>query len=151
MIGTFAVVPVAFTLLPVPAGADAVTLCFPGVGPLQQFSGDLTGELEEIVFVHEQVHADQCRAMGATAWAARYRTVRGRIELEAEAFCAEIDLLTGRGFEREALMEPRVQMLRNGYGNHDALSEDEVRAIMQATCGPRVAAARGPTTPEPSD
>jgi hypothetical protein len=151
MVGTFAVVPVAFTFLPVPAGADAVTLCFPGFGPLQQFAGDLTGELEEIVVVHEGTHAQQCREMGATAWANRYRTVRGRIELEAEAFCAEIDLLTGRGLDRETLIEPRVQMLRNGYGNHEALSEDDVRAIMWATCGPRVAAARGPTVNEVSD
>jgi len=151
MIGTFAVVPIAFTLLPVPAGADAVTLCFPGVGPLQQFSRDLTGELEEIVVVHEHAHAEQCRAMGAAAWAARYRTVRGRIELEAEAFCAEIDLLAGRGLDRESLIEPRVEILGQGYRNHGALSADEVRAIIRATCGPRVAAASRRSVQEYSD
>lgn len=139
IVGTFAVVPIAFTLLPVPAGADAVTLCFPGIGPLQQFSGDLSDELEEVVMVHERVHAEQCRSMGATAWAARYQTLHGRIELEAEAFCAEIDLLASRGIDREDLLEPRVEILHHGYRTGDAYSEAEVREIMRATCGSGVA------------
>lgn len=134
MIGTFAVVPIAFTLLPVPAGADAVTLCFPGIGPLQQFSGDLSEELEEIVVVHERVHAEQCRSLGAAAWATRYQTLRGRIELEAEAFCAEIDHLAARGLDRDALLEPRVEILRHGYRTRDAYTSDEVREIMRSAC-----------------
>ena len=135
MIGTFAVVPIAFTLLPVPAGADAVTLCFPGIGPLQQFSGDLSDELEEVVMVHEKVHAEQCRSMGAAVWAARYRTPAGRVELEAEAFCAEVELLAARGGDREGLLEPRVEILQHGYRTRDAYTTAEVHEIMRATCG----------------
>lgn len=127
--------PLAFFAAPVPAGADAMTLCLPGVGPVRQFAEGLSGELEEIVEVHELMHVQQCRSMGAAGWYVAYGSPEGRMRLEAEAFCAEIDFLVRRGAtDSEALLEPRARILQAGYGNDDTLSLDEVRALLRASC-----------------
>lgn len=136
VLAAFVVVPAIFFLRPVPAGADAVTLCMPGLGPLQQFARDLDGDLEEVVLVHEETHARQCRALGAAEWMVRYGTLRGRMELEAEAFCAEVELLAARGADRERLIEPRVEVLYEGYRNDGTLSMAQVREIVRAACVP---------------
>ena len=52
--------------------SDAATLCGPGVGPLQQFRDDLEEAREEVVYIHESVHAEQCRTLGATRYIRRY-------------------------------------------------------------------------------
>lgn len=127
-------IPLAFFLGPVPAGADAITLCLPGIGPVQQFAEGLSGELEEIVTIHELMHVQQCRSMGATAWYLTYGTREGRMRLEAEAYCAEIAFLARRGADPEAVLAPRVEILHAGYGNDGTLSKDEVRALMRASC-----------------
>lgn len=126
--------PLAFFLSPVPAGADAVTLCLPGVGPVQRFSGELTGELEEVVTIHELMHVQQCRTLGPTVWYLTYGTPEGRMRLEAEAFCAEIDVLARRGIDRETLFWPRVDLLYAGYGQDEGMSREQVRDLMRATC-----------------
>ncbi len=111
------VVPVAFFLLPLPARADGVTLCLPGIGPLQQFADGLDGDREEVVHLHERVHAAQCRRLGAAVYASTYWRAPGRIELEAEALCAEFDLLAAQGSDPDRLLEQTVEALYGGYRN----------------------------------
>ena len=59
-------VPAVFFVIPMPDDVDGVTLCLPGVGPLQRFRDGLEGQHEELVFIHERVHAEQCRAFGTS-------------------------------------------------------------------------------------
>ena len=134
-ISLMVVIPSVFLLLPFSAQADAVTLCLPGIGPLQQFSEDLEGEQEEVVYIHESVHAEQCRWLGATRYAKRYGTLSGRLALEAEAFCAEVDVLSRRGAVRERLIDRTVETLVTSYFEGDQMSRSEVLAAVKTACG----------------
>lgn len=129
------VIPSVFLLLPFSAQADAVTLCLPGIGPLQQFNEDLEGEQEEVVYIHESVHAEQCRWLGATRYAKRYGTLSGRLALEAEAFCAEIEVLSGRGAGRDRLMDRTVETLVTSYFEGDQMPRSAVQAAVETACG----------------
>ena len=129
------VIPSVFLLLPFPAQADAVTLCLPGIGPLQKFNEDLEGELEEVVYIHESVHAEQCRSLGATQYATQYTTLAGRLALEAEAFCAEVEVLSGRGAARDRLMDRTVETLVTSYFEGDQMPRSEVLAAVETACG----------------
>ncbi len=135
VIGLVVVIPSVFLLLPFSAQADAVTLCLPGIGPLQQFSEDLEGEQEEVVYIHESVHAEQCRWLGATQYAKRYSTLSGRLALEAEAFCAEVEVFSGRGAARNRLIERTVETLVTSYFESDRMPRSEVRAAVETACG----------------
>ena len=128
-------IPVVFLLVPVSPQADAVTLCVPGIGPLQQFREDLEGELEEVVFIHEGVHAEQCRWLGAAQYAGLYATPAGRLELEAEAFCAEVEVLSGRGAERERLLDRTVETLATSYFEDGQVPRTEIWAAVDLACG----------------
>ena len=134
-ISLMVVIPSVFLLLPFSAQADAVTLCLPGIGPLQQFSEDLEGEQEEVVYIHESVHAEQCRWLGATQYAKRYGTLSGRLTLEAEAFCAEVAVLSGRGASRERLIDRTVETLVTSYFEGDQMPRSEVLAAVETACG----------------
>ncbi len=129
------VIPSVFLLLPISPQADAMTLCLPGIGPLQQFNEDLEGELEEVVYIHESVHAEQCRWLGATQYAKRYGTLSGRLTLEAEAFCAEVEMLSGRGAARDPLIDRTVETLVSSYFEDDQMPRSEVLAAVQRACG----------------
>ena len=133
-ISLMVVIPSVFLLLPFSAQADAVTLCLPGIGPLQQFSEDLEGEREEVVYIHERVHAEQCRWLGATRYAKRYGTLSGRLTLEAEAFCAEVTVLSRRGAERDRLMDRTVETLMTSYFEGDHMPRSEVLAAVKTAC-----------------
>ena len=128
------VVPVGFFILPVPTRADGVTLCLPGIGPLQQFAEGLEGKQEEIVHLHERAHADQCRRLGAVAFAALYWRAPGRIALEAEALCAEFELFTASGADPAGLLDQTVEALYRGYRNGGAVPRLEVRRIVEEVC-----------------
>ena len=129
------VVPVAFFLLPVPARADGVTLCLPGIGPLQQFAEGLEGDQEEVVHLHERVHAAQCRRLGAAVYASTYWRAPGRIALEAEALCAEFGLRAAQGSDPDQLLDQTVEALYNGYRNRQTVPRAEVRRIVEGVCG----------------
>ena len=129
------VIPAVFVLLPLSPQADAVTLCVPGIGPLQQFSEDLEGDQEEVVYIHESVHAEQCRWLGAAQYAKRYGTLPGRLALEAEAFCAEVDVLSGRGAARDRLIDRTVETLVTSYFEGDQMPRSEVLAAVETACG----------------
>ncbi len=131
----FVVIPAVFLTLPVSPRADAVTLCLPGIGPLQQFSEDLEGEQEEVVYLHESVHAEQCRQLGAARYASWYGTPARRLELEAEAFCEEVEVLSLRGAVRERLMEQTVETLMTSYFADGQMPRSDVWAAVDLACG----------------
>lgn len=134
--GVLVVVPVVFTLGPVPPDADGLTLCIPGIGPLQRFNEGLEGEREELVHVHERVHAEQCRTWGALWFVGRLATARGRLAMEAEALCGEAALLVLRGGDRERVLARTVDILAADYFPHgeEVGRGDIVRAVTGA-CG----------------
>jgi hypothetical protein len=127
-------VPAGFLLLPLPPSADGLTLCLPGLGPVQRVADDVVGEHEDVVFTHEGIHAEQCQRLGPVRYAATVLDPRGNLRLEAEAFCAEIRLLTRRGAAPEPLLEETVRALTYGYGNRGRVPAIEVRRIVLETC-----------------
>lgn len=128
------VVPVGFLILPIPARADGVTICLPAIGPLQQISDDLSPHLTELVELHEDVHAEQCRRLGAAKFASMYWSAPGRIALEAEAHCAELPLLEARGFTQLFVFERTVDVLNDGYRNDGLVPRREVARIVSQYC-----------------
>ena len=127
-------VPAIFFLLPVSPKADGVTLCVPGIGPLQQFRDDLDEKQEEVVFIHEGAHAEQCRWLGAARYAKLYGSASGRLELEAEAFCAEVEVLSSRGAVRTRLMDQPVETLMTSYFDEGQMTRSEVSTAVDLAC-----------------
>src|SRR5213075_812379 len=76
-------------LLPFPKSAEALTLCYPVVGPVQRFNADLSGSALERTRAHENVHAAQCRRDGAICHFVQGAFPRRRLAAEAAAYCAE--------------------------------------------------------------
>jgi hypothetical protein len=128
-------VPTVFFLVPLSPEADAVTLCLPGIGPLQQFRDDLEGQQEEVVHIHERVHAQQCRMFGATWYALQTATPGGRLTLEVQALCAEAVVLAGRGASRERLLDRTVETLASGYFRDGAVAHRDISAAVDGACG----------------
>jgi hypothetical protein len=127
-------VPAVFYVLPIPPEADAATLCLPGIGPLQRFREDLRAEQEEQTYIHESVHAAQCRTLGATAYARRAATRGGRLTLETEALCAEVAFLTKRGGDRERLLAWTVETLETEYFEGASLRRRDIVAAVDKAC-----------------
>lgn len=127
-------VPAVFYLLPIPAEADAATLCLPGIGPLQRFRDDLRAEQEEQTYIHEGVHAAQCRTLGATSYAKRAATPAGRLTLETEALCAEVAFLVKRGGDRERLLAWTVETLETEYFEGASLRRRDIVAAVDKAC-----------------
>ncbi len=132
-------IPAVFFMLPFSPRADAVTLCLPGIGPLQQFREGLEGEQEEVVYIHESAHAEQCRWLGASRYAKLYGTPLGRLELEAEAYCAEVEVLSLRGAVRERLLDRTVETLMTSYFADGQMSRSDVWAAVDLACGASLA------------
>lgn len=128
-------VPAVFFLIPIPHEADAVTLCLPGVGPLQRFRDGLEGQHEELVFIHERVHAEQCRAFGPARYARQVVTQSGRLALEAPALCAEVAVLARRGEDHARLVDRTVEALMSGYLEQGRLPRREISAAVDRACG----------------
>jgi len=90
----------AFTLplvSPFPRKEEALTLCYPLVGPVQRFNADLSGSALARSRAHESAHASQCRRDGAIWHFVRGAFPRQRLALEAEAFCAEASFGVANG------------------------------------------------------
>lgn len=128
-------IPTVFFVLPISPEVDAVTLCLPGIGPLQRFRDDLQGEQEEVVYIHESVHAKQCRNFGATWYAVRTATRFGRLAMEAEALCAEAAILSLRGADRQRLLDRTVETLMDGYFDDGEVSRRDASAAVDGACG----------------
>lgn len=131
-------IPAVFFLIPMPHEADAVTLCLPGVGPLQRFRDDLEGEHEELVFIHEQVHAAQCRAFGPVWYGRQALSPAGKLALEAPALCQEVAVLSRRGEDPDRLRERTVEILASGYLHRSGVSRREISAAVDRACGSSV-------------
>lgn len=129
-------IPAAFILMPMPRGADGITLCMPMIGPMQQFAEGMDPELEEIVHIHERVHASQCRRMGALTYAKTYLDGEGMIALEAEAFCAEAATLARRGRNTGPWVSRIMETLYFDYPHSADLSYSDVVRIVGAWCPP---------------
>jgi hypothetical protein len=129
------VVPAVFSLIPIPPEADGLTLCIPGVGPLQRFDESLHEDEEELVFIHERVHAEQCREWGALRFVRRLVDPESRLAMEAQAFCAETAVLALRGADREPLLHRTVDALATGYFPDGEVSRAEIVAAVGAACG----------------
>lgn len=128
-------IPAVFFLIPMPREADAVTLCLPGVGPLQRFRDGLRDEHEELAFIHENVHAAQCRAFGAVWYARQAVTPAGRLALEAPALCGEVAVLSRRGEDHARLRDRTVEMLMSGYLDRAGVPRREISAAVDRACG----------------
>lgn len=76
-------------VLPVPKKEEALTLCYPVVGPVQRFNPDLSDLELARTRAHEAAHATQCRRDGAVWHFVRRVLPRQRLAAEAEAYCAE--------------------------------------------------------------
>src|SRR4051812_15745262 len=76
-------------LLPFPKSAEALTLCYPFVGPVQRFNADLSGSALGRTRAHENVHAAQCRRDGAIWHFVQGAFPSKRLATEAAAYCAE--------------------------------------------------------------
>src|SRR3954463_13384710 len=76
-------------VLPVPKGEEALTLCYPIIGPVQRFNSDLSESSLARTRAHEAAHAVQCRRDGAIRHFARGVLFAQRLAIEEEAFCAE--------------------------------------------------------------
>jgi hypothetical protein len=131
------VIPAVFSVMPISPEAQAVTLCLPGIGPLQRFRDDLRGEQEELVYVHEGVHAEQCRRFGAAWYARRVATPRGRLTMEALALCAEAKVLWLRGVDRSRAVDRTVETLATEYFRDSGITRQEIAAAVDEACGER--------------
>ncbi len=128
-------VPMVFYLVPIPPEAAAVTLCLPGIGPLQRFGDDLPREQEERMYIHEGVHADQCQRFGATWYARRVATPEGRLTLEAQALCAEVAMLSRRGSDPQGLRDRTVEILATEYFEDGSVPRSDIAAAVDGACG----------------
>ncbi len=132
------VIPAVFRVLPMPPEADALTLCLPGIGPLHRFADDLSGMQEELTYVHESVHARQCRSFGATWFARMAATPQGRLQMEVQALCAEADVLRQRGADPVRLVDDTVETLALGYFLGGKVPRTEIAEAVDVTCGQRL-------------
>jgi hypothetical protein len=132
---TVLVIPAVFSLVPISPDADAVTLCLPGIGPLQRFADGLRGEREELAYIHEHVHMKQCQSFGATAFARLLVTPHGRLALEAPALCAEVAVLSIRGADRDRLMAWTVETLVTEYFDDGEVGRREIADAVNGVCG----------------
>ncbi|HEY4733071.1 MAG TPA: hypothetical protein VIH53_00840 [Gemmatimonadaceae bacterium] len=95
-------------VLPIPKMEEAITLCYPVIGPVQRFNRDLSGSALARTRAHEAAHATQCRTDGAIWHFVRGALPRQRLALEAEAYCAEANFEIAKGGHAR-LEYPRIQ------------------------------------------
>ena len=84
------------------------------------------------VLAHERVHAGQCDRLGPLRYRLRNLTARGRLSLEAPAYCAAARVRLGMGLSlarvRERLVDDAVAAF------HGSLPPHEVLATLTAVC-----------------
>lgn len=132
--GMALVVPGVFYLVPLPADTDGLTVCLPGLGPLLRVRDDLSPEQEELVYIHEGVHAAQCRRYGSLWYARRASTPQGRLLLEAQALCAEALTLFRRGADAGHLRDGTVAGLVSDYFDGGQVPGWRIAAAVDGAC-----------------
>lgn len=128
------VVPGVFYAVPLPARTDGLTVCLPGLGPLLRVREGLSPVEEELVYIHEGVHAAQCRSFGALWYARQAATPRGRLLLEAQALCAEAVTLNRRGGDAERLLEGTLAGLVSDYFDRGQVAGWRIAAAVEGAC-----------------
>jgi hypothetical protein len=127
-------IPSVFYLMPIPRGAEALTLCLPGVGPLQRFQESLHPTQEELTFIHEAAHAEQCRSLGAAEYARLAVTAQGRLRLESQALCAETAILVRRGADGKRLRAWTIETLRSEYFDDGSVTGYDISRAVDQSC-----------------
>jgi hypothetical protein len=127
------------TLYPDRNGAatlDGVTLCFPLIGPVQNFDRTLPDSLLQLARVHESVHAIQCRQMGAVANFVVRVGRKGRLRMEAQAYCAQAKVELSWGLPA-ATLAYRIQeelIMSVEHITFGRVSKQQVREILLTEC-----------------
>ena len=122
------------TVLPVPPGADAMTLCYPVIGPVTRFDRTLADTVRRRVDAHEAAHRADCRRLGAIRHYAALVGVRGRMAAEARAGCAEARGQITAGANPYLELERLVDELRYTSRAFEALGDSVIRGTVAGTC-----------------
>jgi hypothetical protein len=126
-------------VLPVPRGEEAMTMCYPIVGPVQRFNPDLSESSLARARAHEAAHATQCRRDGAMWHFVRGALPDHRLAVEAEAYCAEANYEVAKG-GRARLEYARAQDEMREMLWFRRLSDDSLNRSLASQC-PALAAA----------
>jgi hypothetical protein len=126
-------------VLPVPKGEEAMTMCYPIVGPVQRFNPDLSESSLARTRAHEAAHATQCRRDGAMWHFVRGTLPNQRLAVEAEAYCAEANYEVAKG-GRARLEYARAQDEMREMLWFRRLSDDSLNRALASQC-PALAAA----------
>jgi hypothetical protein len=126
-------------VLPVPKMEEALTLCYPVVGPIQRFNPDLSDSDGARTRAHEAAHATQCRREGAILHFVRRVIPSQRLAAEAEAYCAEAKFGVSRGGHAR-LEYPRIQDELREMPWFRRLSSDVLNDSLASQC-PTIAVA----------
>jgi hypothetical protein len=121
------------TLLPLPPGLDASTLCYPWFGPYTRFSPALSDSARALAVAHEQAHQAQCRRLGATLVYYRQAVPRKRLVLELEAYCAEADVELGWG-RKKGIVRYRILEEIASYTWFTKIPGASVEMSLDETC-----------------
>jgi hypothetical protein len=125
-------------LSPFPKRAEGLTLCYPGVGPVQRFNPDLSNSALARTRAHEDAHAAQCLRDGAIWHFVRGAFPSKRLASEAEAYCAEAQF--GISIGSNARLEyARIQDELREVAWFRRLSSDAINNSLALEC-PMVAA-----------
>jgi hypothetical protein len=120
---------------------DGSTLCYPFFGPVVQIDPALRDSLRSLARAHEAVHVEQCLRWGALANFVVRVGGRGRLQLEAQAYCAQTELELSWGIRADRLFDRIVDELDEtvsgrSYGHN---TPEEIQAVLTEEC-PRLAA-----------
>ncbi|MEP7324896.1 MAG: hypothetical protein ABI836_03015 [Gemmatimonadota bacterium] len=118
------------------AELDGQTLCLPVLGPVQQFDPALSGRARRLTEVHEAMHAEQCRRLGSLADYLIRIGVRGRVRMEAQAYCVQAVLEMSWGMTPAALMDRIEEELAIAVAGRTfgRMTGPEIRALLAAEC-----------------
>jgi hypothetical protein len=99
----------------------------PGISPAESV----------LVRRHEEVHIHQATRMGCAAWEQYVVTPEGRLDLETEAYCADVLAFAGsERFVEEAAAEIIGMLLTSRRYRHVAsLGRARIEAAVHAACG----------------
>ncbi len=119
---------------PYPRRQEGSVYCLPLVGPRLTLANDLPDSTRARVLAHELVHVRQCRALGFWAVLRMQWSPAARLQLEAEASCAEARLAWSQGARADHTFERLVDELVYGMPRGWAPLPDAARAAAAAAC-----------------
>ncbi len=133
-------------LRPQRAELQAYTEC-PFRGPARvTMSANVFPEDTMPVRMHEEVHAAQCRDLGPVRYRLRNLSTRGRLSLEAPAYCAGA---RGRLVQRTDSARVRERLKDDSEAAFSGLADSVVADALRRACPELVPAATRPPPPVP--